>query len=253
MNEWWLAYLAIGAVAGFFAGLLGIGGGAMMVPLLVWAFDAQGLPGQSTLHLALGTSMATIFFTSLSSMRAHSKHDAVDWRVAFAISPGILAGAFGAALAAGILPTRPLAIIFTALVFYAAISMLFDLKPRRTRELPGKAGIFAAGTVIGVASALLAAGGAFLTIPFLAWCNVPLRRAVGTAAAIGFPISVAGTAGYLLKGLIYLPALALIVVTSMLAAPLGAKVAYLLPLKRLRTIFALMLFALALRMLASLW
>ena len=253
MTEWWLAYLGIGALVGFLAGLLGIGGGAIIVPMLVWVFTAQGLPAEHLLHLALGTSMATIFFTSLSSMRAHHQHGAVDWRIARRITPGILAGSFGAAWAAGILPTRPLAMIFTALVFYAAISMLFDLKPKHTRELPGAPGMFAAGAGIGVASSLLAAGGAFLTIPFLAWCNVPLRRAIGTAAAVGFPIAVAGSAGYLMQGYINLPALALIVVTSMLTAPLGARTAYRLPVKRLRMIFALMMLGLALRMLASLW
>jgi uncharacterized membrane protein YfcA len=262
---WWLAYLAIGALVGFLAGLLGIGGGAIMVPMLVWAFGAQGIAPEHRLHLALGTSMATIFFTSLSSMRAHHQHGAVDWAVSRAMAPGILAGAFGAALATGFLPTRPLAIVFTALVFFAATQIFFDIRPKTTRELPGFGGLFAAGATIGIASSLLAAGGAFLTIPFLAWCKMPLRRAIGTAAANGFPIAVAGTFGYVLQGLrteglpsgsvgfVYLPAFALIVATSMLTAPLGARTAYRLPIKRLRLVFGLMMYGLALRMLASLW
>src|SRR5262245_10679793 len=176
MSEWWLVYLGIGAVVGFLAGLLGIGGGAIMVPLLAWAFRGQGMPDAEVLHLALGTSMATIFFTSLSSMRAHHRHGAVDWQVALASSPGILFVAFGAALIAGSLPTRPLAMIFPVLVFGAATQIFFDLKPRTARVLPGKAGLFVAGSAIGVASALFAAGGAFLTIPFLMWCSVPVRR-----------------------------------------------------------------------------
>jgi uncharacterized membrane protein YfcA len=182
MSEWWLAYLGIGVVVGFLAGLLGVGGGAIMVPLLVSVFVAQGLPQEHVLHVALGTSMATIFFTSLSSMRAHHKHGAVDWAVTRAMSPGILAGSFGAALAAGVLPKRALAMIFTVLVSYAAITMFFDVRPKQTRELPGTAGIFIAGALIGIASSLFAAGGAFLSIPFLVWCNMPLRRAIGTAA-----------------------------------------------------------------------
>ena len=265
MSEWWLAYLAIGCVVGFLAGLLGIGGGMVMVPMLAWVFAAQGLPAEHLLHVALGTSMATIFFTSLSSMSAHHRRGAVDWKIALAISPGILAGSFATALAAGFLPTRALAVLFTGLVFYASISMFFDLQPKTTRELPGAAGLFAAGSAIGVASSLLAAGGAFLTIPFLVWCSVPLRRAIGTAAAIGFPIAIAGSAGYVLQGwqasglpagavgYVYLPALGLIGAMSMLFAPLGARTAHRLPVKRLRTIFALMTFGLALRMLASLW
>ncbi|HEX9396428.1 MAG TPA: sulfite exporter TauE/SafE family protein [Burkholderiales bacterium] len=253
MSEWWLVYLAIGAVVGFLAGLLGIGGGAIMVPLLAWAYRAQGMPDAEVLHLALGTSMATIFFTSASSMRAHHRHGAVDWKVALAVSPGILAGSFGAALVAASLPTRPLAMIFTVLAFAAATQIFFDLKPRTVRELPGPAGLLGAGAVIGTASSLFAAGGAFLTIPFLLWCSVPVRRAIGTAAAVGFPIAIAGSAGYLLKGFIHWPALALIVVTSMALAPLGARTAYRLPVRRLRMIFALMMFAMATRMLVTLW
>jgi uncharacterized membrane protein YfcA len=263
--QWWLVYLALGAVVGFLAGLLGIGGGAVVVPMLVFVFTAQGLPAEHTLHIALGTAMATIMFTSLSSMRAHHGHGAVDWSIARAMAPGILAGSFCAALLAGFIPTRPLAVMFTLLVFYAATQILLDLRPKSTRELPGTAGLFGAGAVIGGISSLMAAGGAFLCIPFLAWCSVPLRRAIGTAAAVGLPIAAAGTAGYVLQGLradglpsaslgyVYLPALLLVAAASMLAAPWGARVAHRLPVKRLRIVFALVLYAVAARMLAGLW
>lgn len=263
--QWWLAYLAIGLAVGFFAGLLGIGGGAVMVPLLVIAFTAQGLPADHVMHIALATSMAAIVFTSVSSMWAHHAHGAVDWAIARAMAPGILAGAFCAALVAGLIAKRPLAVMFTALVFYAATQILLDLRPKRSRELPGGLGLFTAGATIGAVASLLAAGGAFLCIPFLAWCRVPLRRAIGTAAAVGLPIALAGTLGYVLQGLraeglpspslgyVYLPALVLVVVTSMLAAPLGARIAHRLPVKRLRIIFALLLYALAARMLVSVW
>jgi uncharacterized membrane protein YfcA len=215
--------------------------------------------------LALGTAMATIMFTSISSMRAHHAHGAVDWAIARAISPGILLGSFCAALLAGLISTRPLTMMFAGLVFYAATQILFDLRPKESRDLPGTAGLFGAGAVIGGVSSLLAAGGAFLCIPFLAWCSVPLRRAIGTAAAVGLPIAMAGTLGYVIQGLrvpglptpsfgyVYLPALALIVATSMLAAPFGARVAHRLPVKRLRIVFALLLYAMATRMLVGLW
>jgi uncharacterized membrane protein YfcA len=263
--QWWLAYLGTGLAVGFFAGLLGIGGGAVMVPILVLIFTAQGLPGDHVMHIALGTAMAAIVFTSISSMRAHHAHGAVDWGIARAITPGILAGSFCAALVAGLISKRPLGLMFTGLVFYAATQILFDLRPKRSRELPGSTGLFAAGATIGAVSSLLAAGGAFLCIPFLAWCSVPLRRAIGTAAAVGLPIALAGTLGYVLQGLraeglpssslgyVYLPALVLVVATSMLAAPLGARLTHRLPVKRLRVIFALLLYALAVRMLVSLW
>jgi len=263
--EWWPAYLGTGIAVGFLAGLLGIGGGAIAVPLLVWAFGAQGLPAEHVIRLALGTSMAVIFFTSLASMRAHHKRDAVDWQIVRAMAPGILAGSFGAALAAAYIPTRGLAMIFTVLAFYAAVQMLFDFRPAPRRGLPGAAGLFGAGAGIGVASSLFAAGGAFLSVPFLAWCNVPIRRAIGTAAGNGFPIALAGTAGYMIQGLqadglppgaigyVYLPALALIVLASMSMAPLGARTAYRVRVKTLRIVFAVLIGAMALRTLATLW
>lgn len=263
--EWWWAYLAIGAVVGFLAGLLGIGGGMVMVPALVIVFTAKGFPAEHLMHFSLATAIATILFTSVSSVHAHHRHDAVDWAVARAMAPGIVAGALGAALVAGFVPTRGLAVFFTGFMFYAAAQMFFEVKPQAARQLPGPAGLFAAGAAIGGFSSVLAAGGAFLSIPFLAWCNVPLKRAIGTAAANGFPIAVAGTAGYVVQGLrvpalpegclgyVYLPALLLIVATSMPTAPLGARLAHRLPVRRLRVVFALLLLALALRMLAGLW
>ncbi|OFZ99366.1 MAG: hypothetical protein A2Z64_00130 [Betaproteobacteria bacterium RIFCSPLOWO2_02_67_12] len=262
---WWFVYLAIGAAVGFLAGLLGIGGGMVMVPALVFIFTAKGFPAEHMMHFALATGITTIVFTSIASVRAHHRHGAVDWPIARAMSPGIVVGSFLAALAAGLVPTRPLAVFFTGFLFFAATQMLLQRQPKSTRALPGPAGVFAAGAVIGGFSSLLAAGGAFLSIPFLTWCNVPLRRAIGTAAAVGFPIALAGSAGYVLQGLrieslpggfagfVYLPALALIVATSMLAAPWGARVAHRLPITRLRIVFALMLYALGARMLATLW
>ena len=263
--EWWLAYLGIGIAVGFLAGLLGIGGGAITVPLLVWALGAQALPAEHVMRPALGTSMAVIFFTSLSSMRAHQQRGAVDWSIVRAMAPGILAGSFGAALAAAYIPTRGLALIFTVLAFYAAVQMLVEFRPAPSRGLPGPVGLFSAGAGIGVAASLFAAGGAFLTVPFLAWCNVPIRRAIGTAAGIGFPIALAGTAGYVIQGLrtdglppatfgyVYLPALVLIVVASMSMAPIGARTAYRVPVKALRIVFAILIGAMALRTLATLW
>lgn len=263
--EWWWAYLVIGVTVGFLAGLLGVGGGMVMVPMLVFVFTAKGFPAEHMMHLSLATSMATIVFTSAASVRAHHRHDAVDWAVARAMAPGIVAGALLATLATGFVPTRLLAILFTGFMFYAAVQMFFEVKPTPARQLPGRAGLFGVGAAIGGFSSVLAAGGAFLSIPFLARCNVPLKRAIGTAAANGFPISLAGTAGYVLNGLraeglpagnlgyVYLPALALIVVASMPVAPLGARLAHRLPVRRLRIVFALMLLGLALRMLANLW
>ena len=263
--EWWPVYLAIGAIVGFLAGLLGIGGGMVMVPMLVFVFTAKGFPPEHMMHLALATSMGTILFTSLSSVRAHHRHGAVDWDVTKAMAPGVIVGGLLATLVAAYIPSRPLAIFFTGFMFYAALQMFLEVKPKPSRQLPGAPGLFGAGAVIGGFSSVLAAGGAFLTIPFLARCNVPLKRAIGTAAAVGFPIAAGGTAGYIANGwrvpglpeynlgFIHVPALLLIVAASMPLAPVGARLAHRLPVKRLRVAFALMLLAPAARMLANLW
>lgn len=263
--DWWAAYLGIGLVAGFLAGLFGIGGGMVMVPMLAFVFTAKGFAPEHLMHLSLATALATIVFTSISSVRAHHRFGAVEWPIARAMAPGMVAGSFGAALAAGLLPTRLLAIAFTVFLLYAATQMLFEVRPRAARELPRPAGLFGVGTAIGGLSSLLAVGGAFLSIPFLAWCNVPLKRAIGTAAANGFPIAVAGSVGYIVQGLradglpaasfgyVYLPAFGFIVVTSMLVAPLGALLMHRLPVRRLRFVLALMLYALGARMLAAVW
>jgi len=263
--HWWLAYLAIGAGAGFIAGLLGIGGGAVIVPLLVFVFGAQGLPAQHVLHMSLATTMAALIFTSIASARAHHSRDAVDWPMARLMVPGMLVGAFAAALIAGMIATRDLAVIFTILMFTAATQIILDLRPRTTRAVPGPAGVFAAASLIGAISSLLAVGGAFLSVPFLTWCSVPLRRAIGTAAANGVPIAAAGTAGYVVQGwradglpaatfgYVYLPGLALIAVASAMTAPLGARLAHRLPVKQLRVLLALVLYVVAIRLLMRLW
>jgi len=263
--EWLTGYLAIGAVMGFFAGMLGIGGGALVVPLVIMLFEAQGLPREHILHLAVGTAMAAMLFTSISSLRAHAARGGVRWEVFRRITPGILFGGLIGGLVAGILPTRWFAVVFTGLVYYAAMSMLFERKPKPTRQLPGPAGMFVAGAAISGFSALVAIGGAVMSIPLMVFCNVPILQAIGTAAAIGFPIALSGTAGYVLSGwgnaglppytlgYVYLPALAGIVGASTLVAPAGAAVAHRVQTKRLRQIVAVLFFVLATRMLFKLW
>lgn len=260
----WLGYLGIGALVGFFAGLLGIGGGAIMVPLLVWLFEVIGLPKSQLVHLGVGTSMATILFTSLSSMRAHAARGALRWDIARAITPGILAGGLAGAALAGFLSSFVFAACFTAFVYAAATNLLIDKKPPAVRQLPGLPGMFAAGFFISGFSALAAIGGAVMTIPFMLYCNVPLIQAIGTAAIIGFPIAVSGSIGFALSGLgqadlpawslgyVYLPALAGISITSVLLAPLGAALAHRMPTRRLKQVFAGLLFVLATHMLVRL-
>jgi uncharacterized membrane protein YfcA len=263
----WLAgYLVVGALVGFFAGMLGIGGGAIMVPLLVWLFEAQQLPREHLLHLAVGTGMATILFTSLSSARAHAARGAVRWAIVKAMAPGIIVGGLAGSSVAAVVPQRLFAAFFVATVYAASINLLLDRKPNPSRTPPGAAGFFAAGATISAVSAFAAVGGAFMAVPFMVWCNVPMLQAVGTAAAIGFPIAAAGSVGYVSAGLVaggglpawslgfvYLPALAGVTVASMLMAPVGAAVAHRLPTRLLRRIFAVLMFAAATHMLVGLW
>jgi uncharacterized protein len=263
MTAWLLAYLGLGAFAGFFAGLLGVGGGAIMVPVLTMFFAAQGFPEASVVHLALGTSMATIIFTSISSLRAHHKHGAVLWKVVRDIAPGIVVGTLAGAHFAARVPTKPLAVFFAVFITYVAVQMILNIKPKPSRELPGPLPMTAVGTGIGAVSALVAIGGGSLSVPFMTWCNVRVQNAIGTSAAIGFPIAVSGTVGYLRGGwgetglpegsfgFIYLPALAGTVVASMLVAPLGAKLTHTLPVAAVKRVFAGVLVLLSAKMLWS--
>jgi uncharacterized membrane protein YfcA len=241
----------------------------VLVPVMLYVFGLQGpdagFPPDHVVHMALATAMATIPFTTASSVRAHHARGGIGWDIVRGMVPGLALGALLATLVAGSVPGRPLAIFFAGFIFYAATSMFFDLKPKGTRELPGPLGLGFVGTMIAFLSTFLAAGAAFLTIPFMAWCNVPLKRAVGTAAAIGFPLGLFASAGYIFSGLqagplpryslgfIYLPALAMIVAPSMLTAPLGASLSHRMPVKQLRMVFALTLYVIAVRMIASLW
>lgn len=264
MSWWWLAYPLLGCFAGFIAGLFGVGGGLTIVPLLFMLFAAQGFPPEHVMHLSLGTSMATIVVTSISSMRAHHAHGAVRWEIVKAMAPGLVLGTLGGSLFASHVPTRPLAFAFTAIVFYASLQMVLDFKPKPTRALPRTAWLFLVGTVIGIVSSLVAAGGGFLSIPYMVWHNVTIHHAVGTSAALGFPIAVAGTIGYIAAGwkatglpagslgYIYLPAFVGVSAMTMLIAPLGAKTAHRLPVKQLKRAFGVFLALLATKMLHSL-
>jgi uncharacterized membrane protein YfcA len=265
LNEWLIGYVVLGGVAGFFAGLLGVGGGAIMVPVLALMFSAQNFPQQHLMHLALGTSMATIVFTSISSLRAHHGHGAVAWSIWRAITPGIVIGTLLGAQVVGLIPTRPLAIFFTCFIAYVAAQMILNIKPKPSRQLPGRAGMFGVGLLIGGISALVAIGGGSLSVPFMTWCNVKVHQAIGTSAAIGFPIALTGTIAYIIighgatnlpagaYGFIYLPALVTLVIVSMLVAPLGARLAHSLPVSIVKKIFALVLLGLLAEMLHGLF
>lgn len=264
MEPFLLVYLALGLVAGFVAGLLGVGGGLIMVPVLSWAYASQGFASAYNIHLALGTSMAVIVLTSVSSLRAHHGHGAVDWPTVGRMAPGIVAGTLAGSLAAAWLSDTGLKVFFTVFLFYAATQMLLGFKPKPSRPMPGWSGMSLAGGVIGLVSSWVGIGGGTLTVPFLLWCNTHLRRAIGTSAAVGFPIALAGTLGYALSGrtvaglpggslgFVYLPALAAIAAGSWLTAPLGARATHRWPVATVKKLFAGLLYILGIRMAFSL-
>jgi uncharacterized membrane protein YfcA len=260
-----VVFVVLGAFVGFLAGLLGIGGGMTMVPLLTIIFTRQGFPLAHVVHMAVATSTATIIFTALSSAREHHRHGAVLWAVVAGLAPGIIVGSLVGPQIVGGMSTGLLAGFFGVFVAFSATQMLIDRKPKPSRELPGKPGLFAVGSGIGLISSMVGAGGGFLSVPFMSWCNVKIHNAVATSAALGLPIAIAGTIGFIIAGAdergmppyslgyIYLPALVSIVVASMLTAPLGARTAHKWPVKKLKRAFALLLYVLAAYMLWKAW
>jgi uncharacterized membrane protein YfcA len=264
MSWWLLTYLLLGMGSGFVAGLFGVGGGLTIVPILLMLFQAQGFPDAQLMHLALGTAMATIVVTSISSMRAHHQHGGVRWDIFRSMAPGLVVGTLVGSLFASRVPTDAMAIVFTCIVYWASLQMLLDIKPKPTRELPGAVGLVGVGGLIGGVSSLVAAGGGFLSVPFMVLCNVNIRQAVGTSSALGFPIALAGVVGYILGGwsipdlpgpnlgFVYLPAFAGVVFATVFMAPVGAKLAHSLPVKQLKRAFGVMLALLATKMLWNL-
>jgi uncharacterized membrane protein YfcA len=254
-----IAELAVlGLCTGFLAGLLGIGGGMIMVPFTTIILSNRGVAPDLAVKMAIATSMATIIFTSLSSVRAHHKRGAVRWDIVKLLAPGIVIGAAIASLGVfALLKGTWLALVFATFVAFSATQMLLNKKPEPSRTLPGTAGTLGAGTAIGFLSGLVGAGGGFVSVPFMTRCNVAIHTAVATSAALGFPIALANALGYLVAGqgvadlppgsagYIYLPALAVIASASVLMAPFGVRVAHALPIATLKRVFASVLYLLA--------
>lgn len=251
-----LAILGLGT--GFLAGLLGIGGGMLMVPFITLILAGRGVGADLAVKMAIATSMATIIFTSISSVRAHHKRGAVRWDIVKGLAPGIVIGSLIASMGVfAVLKGAWLALFFAAFVSFSATQMLLDKKPKATRTLPGTPGLLGAGGVIGFLSGLVGAGGGFVSVPFMTWCNVVIHNAVATSAALGFPIALANALGYVFAGMnvqnlptgsvgyIYLPALIVIASMSVLMAPVGVKAAHALPVKALKRVFAGILYLLA--------
>jgi uncharacterized membrane protein YfcA len=253
---------ALGLLTGFLAGLLGIGGGMVMVPFLTLMLGNQGVSPDLAVKMAIATSMATIIFTSISSVRAHHKKQAVRWDLVKGLAPGIVMGSFLASMGAfAALKGSYLALFFALFVGFSATQMFLDKKPAPNRQVPGTPGLLGAGGVIGFLSGMVGAGGGFVSVPFMTWCNVAIHNAVATSAALGFPIALANVIGYVVAGqsvpnlpehsfgYLWLPGLVVIASCSVFMAPVGATAAHKLPVKQLKRSFASVLYVLAAYML----
>lgn len=260
-----IIYLALGAFVGFMAGLLGIGGGGILVPVLTAVFLAQGFSVVQVVHLALGTSMACIMVTSFSSLRAHHAKGGVVWQLVWLMAPAVMLGTFAATFLAAQLSGKALAWFFSAFMAYVA-SQMFRANPMHAGTAEAsKLELGFVGALIGAVSALVSIGGGSLTVPYLNWRRLDMRKAIGTSAALGFPIALTGTAGYVMNGLnsgtdlphtlgfVYWPAVLLVMVPSYFTAKIGAGYAHALPVKSLKRIFGVLLLLLSIKMLMSVY
>jgi uncharacterized membrane protein YfcA len=262
--EWITLYFLIGGIAGFLGGLLGVGGGGILIPLLASLFIYQGMNTDNVVHLALGTALACMIISSSAGLRAHAARDNVIWPAFFSMAPGIIFGAFITTNIAAHINSFYLSVFFALFMTVIGGMMLFNWQPGHS-TIPVRLGDFIVmGTGIGALSALAAVGGGFLTVTYLSYKNFPMKKAVGTSSSIGFPIAVAGTAGYMINGwsetsgdpntfgFIYIPAFLAISVSSFIATPYGAACAQKLPDTYLKKIFAILSLGLSLKMLVSL-
>jgi hypothetical protein len=248
-----LLYLLLGACAGVLAGLFGVGGGIIIVPVLVYSFTLQGFDPSILTHLAVGTSLASIIFTSINAVREHHRLGAVRWAIFIWMTVGILVGAGFGALTAKAIAGPHLQKIIGVFAVLVALQLLTEFKPKASRGVPGKVGLTLAGTFLGWASAIFGIGGGSLTVPFLVWRSVPMRQAVATSSACGFPIALASALSFMVLGwhdpllpahslgFIYLPALLGIALTSMIFARFGARLAHKVSPRLLKRMFAALL------------
>ncbi|NDF06476.1 MAG: sulfite exporter TauE/SafE family protein [Betaproteobacteria bacterium] len=231
-----VALVLLGTVAGFLAGMLGVGGALMMIPFITFLLGTQGVDADSAVKMAIATGMSTIVVTSLASTRAHHKLGAVRWDLVKGLAPGILLGsALSSLWLFAVLKGSALALFFAGFTAFSATQMVLDKKPKPSRQMPGTVGQTAVGSVIGLLSGLVGAGGAFVSIPFMTWCNVPI-----VVSGWNAPHNLAWSFGY-----IWLPGLVVIGLCTMVTAAMGARLAHKMPVSKLKRGFALLLFLLA--------
>lgn len=261
-----LALLAVGSAAGLIAGLFGLGGGTLIVPLMLWILQLQGLANHEyAQHMAIGTSFAVMVFTAFSSVIAQHRKQSIDWPTVFRMAPGMILGVFIGSATAKYIPTVPLQIFFIVFIAACAIKTLTGANPKASRQLPRTPALASVGGLFGAASSWVGIGGGALTVPFLVYCNMPHLRAVGTSSGLAWPIAVTGTISYIFTGLnvanlpsgtfgfIYLPAVAILSVATIIFAPIGVRTAHKLPKHIQQRAFGLLLLLIAIRMAWQVW
>lgn len=263
--EWILLYAALGAFVGFMSGLLGVGGGGLLVPVLVSIFIRQDIHTDHVVHVALATSLACMLFTSISSIRAHTSQGSVMWDVVKGMAPGIMVGAFMATQIASHFKSDYIAIFFTLFMVAVALQTLLKWQPKPSKKQSSLFGLTLAGISIGFVSALAAVGGGVLTVLYLRFKHIGIKSAIGTSAAIGLPIAITGTIGYMMNGwnmmadqpytlgFIHIPAFLAITMASVISAPSGARCSQHLPESTLKKLFTLVCLAISVKMLISCW
>lgn len=255
-----IAYALLGLIAGVLAGLLGVGGGLVIVPTLIWLFTLQAFDYSVIAHAAVGSSLATIIATAVSSAVAHHRHGAVNWVSVKQLSMGLFVGAFAGAWLADQMDTALLQLVFGIFAILVSLQLFFRAQAISKKPLPGFAGMNIAGLLIGTVSGVVGIGGGSMTVPFLTWHNVNIRQAVATSSACGLPIAVAGFIGFMLvgwstvkmpaysTGFIYWPAVIVVSIFSVFLAPFGARLAHRLPVARLKQVFALLLMVIGMKL-----
>ncbi len=246
-------YLVLGAASGVLAGLFGIGGGLIIVPVLVFSFTAQGVSPEVLTHLAVGTSLSAILFTSINSVLAHHKKGAVLWALVVWLGLGIIVGSALGGVTASKIPGENLQQVIGVFAVLMALQMWFGWKPKGEPKALTKPVLSFAGMIIGWASAIFGIGGGSLMVPYLTWKGIDMKQAVATSAACGLPIALSGALSFIVVGMghenlpdysigfVYLPALVGIALTSMFSARLGAKLAHSLDSALLKKLFAVLL------------
>lgn len=261
--EWVGLYLLLGSVVGFIAGLLGAGGGGILVPLLAVIFLQQGMDNSQVVHMALATALCCMIISASVSSRAHAQRGAVQWPVVLSMAPGIMLGAFLIAQLSAWLNGVYIALFFAGFMALVAVQMFYNWQPKPSQQPLKRHVLMWVGVCIGAVSALAAVGGGFLSVVYLSYKRLTMQQAIGTSAALGLPLAIAGSVGYLwsgwsvtqhtpyMLGYIYLPAFIAISCATVISAPLGARFSQRLPEKILKRIFALISLLLSIKMLCS--